>query len=173
MTSATTVTGPRPPHAVGVRTAGAGDAAALHGLSQEFVREGSLRARPLESYAGHAGEFLVAESAAHGVEGCVGLRRHAASPAGGPVRPAVVYNFCVTRAGQGRGTGSALLAAVVDEARARGVTALFTATTGSGRLFLRHGFVLGGVQDAPAAWLAALDPRRGSRVLSLALRGPR
>ncbi|MFH8369606.1 GNAT family N-acetyltransferase [Streptomyces sp. NPDC018031] len=149
-----------------MRTATAGDAVALHRLSGAFVRTGALRERPLEQYARDAGDFLVAESAAGGIVGCVALECHLGPEEPGAGRPAVVYNFCVAPASQGLGVGSALLTAALATAVAYSVTTVFTATAGGGALFLRHGFTPGDGRGAPAAWLAALDPRRGSRVLS-------
>ncbi|EST33559.1 hypothetical protein M877_01715 [Streptomyces niveus NCIMB 11891] len=50
-------------------------------------------------------------------------------------------------------------------ARAQSLGALFTATTGGGGLFLRHGFVPTTARLAPPAWAASLDPRRDARIL--------
>ncbi|MGD9483880.1 GNAT family N-acetyltransferase [Streptomyces sp. TRM70308] len=171
MTTATSPGGLCPAPATAVRTATAQDATALYRLSRPFVRAGALRARPPERYARDAGEFLVAHGAGGGVHGCVALRCHPPLDGSGSERPAVVYNFCVASASQGRGVGSALLAAVLATARARSVTTVFTATTGDGTLFLRHGFTACDGDGAPAAWRAALDPRRGSTVLRLPLTG--
>ncbi|MGW6740025.1 GNAT family N-acetyltransferase [Streptomyces sp. NPDC055025] len=164
-----------------VRTATPADARTLHRLSSTFVRGGALRERPEGHYARHAGRFLVAATATGTIEGCVALRFY---PACSPVYPArspvyrnpsraawpdagrsaaVVYNFCVAPGSQRRGVGSALLRAVLSKAGPRSV---FTATTGGGELFLRHAFHICDASTAPAAWLAALDPRRGSTVLS-------
>ncbi|PRH75782.1 hypothetical protein C6N75_29135 [Streptomyces solincola] len=150
-----------------VRPATARDAEVLYRLSLAFARTGALRERPAALYAEQAGEFLLAEAPDGTLHGCVGLRRHPAGPDAGA--PAVLFNFCVAPASQGRGIGSALLRAVLDRAGAEDVTALFTATTGGGELFLRHGF-RPGAHGAPAAWLAALDPARGSVVLGRTLR---
>ncbi|MFS4104577.1 hypothetical protein [Streptomyces sp. PD-S100-1] len=73
----------------------------------------------------------------------------------------------MAKAGQGRGVGTVLLRALLAEAAARSVGAVFTATSGSAALFLRHGFTV--LDAATADWPAGLDPRRGSRVLSLPL----
>ncbi|MFJ3493666.1 GNAT family N-acetyltransferase [Streptomyces sp. NPDC086091] len=175
---------PQPrPHAVVVRAAGPADVAALYGLSRAFARTGELRERPYGQYVRDVRDFLVAESTGGGVAGCVGLRRLPGpdgregpdvpavpgTPDGprapdGPVpaRFAVVYNFCVAAASQGRGVGSALLGALLAEAADRAVGTLYTATSGDATLFLRHGFTE--VPD-PAAWPAALNPRTGSLVL--------
>ncbi|ANH89782.1 MULTISPECIES: GNAT family N-acetyltransferase [unclassified Streptomyces] len=153
----------RPPHPVVVRAAGPGDVAALYRLSRAFARTGELRARSATEYARDTGDFLIAESAAGGVEGCVGL----GCGQGAAARTAVVYNFCVAAASQGRGVGTALLATLLAEAAARSVGTVFTATSGGAALFLRHGFTV--VDPATAAWPAGLDPRPGSSVLSLRL----
>ncbi|MEU1280947.1 GNAT family N-acetyltransferase [Streptomyces sp. NPDC005805] len=154
-----------------VRPAGPGDGAALHRLSRLFVPGGALRERPADAYVRAAGDFLVAEDpAGGGLQGCAALRTYPRpTEAGhgtghGPV--AVVYNVCVAPRSQGRGIGTALLRALLADAALARVSAVFTATAGGGELFLRHGFVPGDGQGAPAAWLAALDPRRGSRILS-------
>ncbi|MFJ6632536.1 GNAT family N-acetyltransferase [Streptomyces sp. NPDC091376] len=161
-----------------VRPAVAEDAEALHRLSRTFMRNGALRERPVAQYARDAGDFLVAANVRSRIDGCVALRRHPAPPrtcrlpgassptpadTGGPL--AVVYNFCVAPGSQGRGIGSALLEAALAGAAARSVSAVFTATTGNGELFLRHGFRFCDGRGAPAAWLDALDPHRGSRIL--------
>ncbi|MFJ5136602.1 GNAT family N-acetyltransferase [Streptomyces sp. NPDC088707] len=149
-----------------VRPAGRSDAAAVHRLSVPFAREGALRYRPASRYARDAADFLVAETAHGDLAGCVALR--ARSDARGRAA-AVLYNFCVAEGSQGRGIGSALLRAVLAEAAARGAARVFTATAGSGLLFLRHGFVVGGEEEAPPGWRSRLDPARGSRVLVCAL----
>ncbi|MGW7346631.1 GNAT family N-acetyltransferase [Streptomyces sp. NPDC054854] len=131
-----------------VRTGRTGDAPALHELSAPFVRSGALRSRPPEHYRAHAGRFLLVEGDVEGsVGGCVALR-------GAEPGTAVLYNFCVAVAGQGRGVGAALL---------------FTATTGSARLFVRYGFRPVAAAGAPPGWAARLDPARGSQVLRLSL----
>ncbi|GLF94950.1 GNAT family N-acetyltransferase [Streptomyces yaizuensis] len=166
MTSETADSGLRLTHAT------TRDAERLYRLSRPFVRSGALRERTLERYARDAGDFLLATSGDGALAGCVALRRH--PPYGTtacPGRPAVLYNFCVTGGGQGRGVGSALLTAVLAEALELSVTVVYTATTGDGRLFLRHGFTVGDGSGAPAEWLAALDPSRGSRILSRTLPG--
>ncbi|MFE7464067.1 GNAT family N-acetyltransferase [Streptomyces sp. NPDC057499] len=150
------------PTVPGVRPARREDAAELAALSGPFARSGALRERPVSLYAAHADEFLVMRAAGGPVEGAVGLRVH---PGGvGPV--GVVYNFCVAGHRQGCGVGAGLLRAVLDRARDRSLGALFTATTGSGRLFLRHGFAPTAAHLAPPAWARSLDPRRGARILA-------
>ncbi|MDX2819023.1 GNAT family N-acetyltransferase [Streptomyces sp. PA03-5A] len=157
-----------------VRTATLADTWALHQLSSAFVLGGALRERPLGHYARHAGDFLVAEDEAGEVEGCVAVHRYQerspayrslrqVGPAGAGCAAAVLYNFCVAPGSQGRGIGSGLLRAVLSRT---GTQPVFTATTGNGELFLRHGFRYCDATTAPAAWLATLDPRRGSRILT-------
>ncbi|MFJ5876616.1 GNAT family N-acetyltransferase [Streptomyces sp. SID5770] len=156
---------PPAPAAV-VRTAGSDDVEAVRRLSRPFVREGSLRDRTAAELALAATDFLVVEAGREDLAGCVGLRART-DARGGPA--AVLYNFCVAPGHQGRGIGSALLDAALGEAAARGAARVFTATTGSGLLFLRYGFTPGGDEEAPPVWRASLDPARGSRILVRAL----
>ncbi|WUH78927.1 GNAT family N-acetyltransferase [Streptomyces sp. NBC_00435] len=144
-----------------VRPAFRDEGPALAALSRPFVRAGALRERPLPLYLAQASDFLVAQAPDGTLEGCVGLREH---PAAG-----VLYNFCVAAHRQGTGMGARLLHAAFARARSRSLATLFTATTGSGRLFLRHGFVPACPGLAPAAWAQSLDPGRNARVLSRAL----
>ncbi|MEU0987281.1 GNAT family N-acetyltransferase [Streptomyces sp. NPDC005953] len=149
-----------------VRQASVLDAAALHALSRQFFHCGALRERPRGHYAAEAADFLVAELPADVLAGCLGLRIHPDEPRG---PAAVLYNFCVSPASQGRGVGSALLRSALAQAAARSLRAVFTATTGGGELFLRHGFTPIAPELAPLAWVNALDPRRGSTVLARTL----
>ncbi|MFJ4564885.1 GNAT family N-acetyltransferase [Streptomyces caelestis] len=149
-----------------VRPARPEDAAALAALSQPFVTSGELRRRPVALYAAHAADFLVAEGPGGALEGCLALRVHAADAEGGRGPAGVLYNFCVARHRQGSGLGGRLLRAVLARARAQSVGCLFTATVGSGGLFLRHGFAPAGVRLAPPVWATSLDPRRNARVLA-------
>ncbi|MFE2922400.1 GNAT family N-acetyltransferase [Streptomyces goshikiensis] len=151
---------PAPP---GVRPARPGDVAALYALSRTFVRSGALRARTARHYLSHVRDFLVVEGARRSrALGCLALADE------GPAT-AVLYNFCVSPCSQGQGVGSLLLDAAFARARRRSVRVIFTATTGSAALFLRHGFVPVPAAEAPARWAAALDPARGSQVLRLTL----
>ncbi|MFJ4965367.1 GNAT family N-acetyltransferase [Streptomyces sp. NPDC088729] len=149
-----------------VRSARAEDAAALAELSLPFVRSGALRERPVALYAAHATDFLVAQDADGALEGCVGLRSYAAETSGSTGPVGVLYNFCVAGHRQGRGVGAGLLHAALAGARVRALVALFTATTGGGDLFLRHGFAPASARQAPAAWADSLDPRRNARILA-------
>ncbi|MFJ4918714.1 GNAT family N-acetyltransferase [Streptomyces sp. NPDC088725] len=168
---------PRParlPHALpapafSVRSAREEDAVAFACLSRPFVRSGALRERPARLYAAHAADFLVAQAPGGPVEGCVGLRVHPAGPGEerGPV--GVLYNFCVAGHRQGRGVGAGLLRAALCAARNQSLDALFTATTGDGALFLRHGFAPAAARLAPSSWTESLDPRRGARILARVL----
>ncbi|MFI1018908.1 GNAT family N-acetyltransferase [Streptomyces sp. NPDC020965] len=146
-----------------VRRACDQDAQALHALSRPFADQGALRERPLALYAADAADFLVVASDDGTLAGCLGLRDQAWEP--GPPG-GVLYNFCVASHSQGRGVGSALLRAALTEAAARSLRAVFTATSGGGELFLRHGFSAVEHRFAPVEWVNALDPRRGSRVLA-------
>lgn len=163
----------RTPHAplpdvVRVRRARPADAAALVALSEPFVRSGELRRRPARVYAARAADFLVAEEPDGALRGCLALGVHPGEDHGATAA-GVLYNFCVARQRQGTGLGARLLGAALAEARAQSLGALFTATTGSGRLFLRHGFAPVRPGLAPRAWARTLDPRRGARVLARAL----
>ncbi|MCT4351674.1 GNAT family N-acetyltransferase [Streptomyces sp. Je 1-79] len=145
------------------------DAAALARLSRPFVRSGALRERPLSLYAAHASDFLVAETPEGTLDGCVGLRAHPADEAAGRPAAGVLYNFCVAGRRQGCGVGARLLNAALARARNRSLRSLFTATTGGGHLFLRHGFAPACANLAPASWAQSLDPRRNARILARAL----
>ncbi|MET8976829.1 GNAT family N-acetyltransferase [Streptomyces sp. NPDC004539] len=143
-----------------VRPARRQDAVRLAALSRPFALTGALRERPAELYATHAAEFLVVESLAGELDGCVGLKGYGAE--GAPQDAGVLYNFCVAEHRQGTGVGARLLRAALDQARLLSLTALFTATAGSGALFLRHGFTPAPLHTrTPPGW----QPRRGSRVL--------
>ncbi|MFF7340332.1 GNAT family N-acetyltransferase [Streptomyces sp. NPDC008163] len=156
---------PSPGRAPRVRTAGSGDAAALAELSRPFARSGALRERPDSLYAARAAEFLVAVGSDGGIEGCAGLRVHE----GERGRAGVLYNFCVAGHRQGCGVGGALLRTALALGRAQALGALFTATTGDGRLFRRYGFVPVTVRQAPPVWAESLDPRRNALILSRTL----
>ncbi|MFC5220509.1 GNAT family N-acetyltransferase [Streptomyces coerulescens] len=153
-----------------LRHARRGDAAELAALSRPFVRTGAVRERPLSLYAAHAADFLVVEALDGTLEGCLGLRVHPAGPERDHGPAGVLYNFCVARHRQGCGTGARLLRAALAKARTQSLGALFTATTGGGGLFLRHGFAPTSTRQAPPEWVSSLDPRRNARVLARSLR---
>lgn len=154
---------------VSLRPARPEDAAALAELSRLFVRAGALRERPLSLYAEQAADFLVAETPGGTVDGCIGLAAHAADASAGRPAAGVLYNFCVAGRRQGCGTGAALLNLALARARSRSLRSLFTATTGEGHLFLRHGFAPACASLAPVAWAQSLDPRRNALILARAL----
>lgn len=81
----------------------------------------------------------------------------------------VLYNFCVAGHRQGHGIGAQLLHAVLHMARAQSLEALFTATTGDGNVFVRHGFTPTSERLAPPSWAKSLDPRRNARIFVRAL----
>ncbi|MFD3545597.1 GNAT family N-acetyltransferase [Streptomyces sp. NPDC058655] len=157
------------PTAFPVRSASPRDAAALAALSRPFVRSGALRARSLSLYASDATDFLVVDAPDGTLQGALGLRAHPADPVRGHGPAGVLYNFCVAPRSQGRGIGAMLLSAALDRAHARSLGALFTATTGSGALFLRHGFAPARAGLAPSSWANSLSPQRNSHVLARAL----
>ncbi|MFD7325305.1 GNAT family N-acetyltransferase [Streptomyces sp. NPDC059875] len=152
-----------------MRPARPGDAAALAALSRPFVRSGALRERPLSLYIAQAADFLVAEAPEGTLEGCLGLRAHPADPTAGRPAAGVLYNFCVAGRRQGCGMGARLLQAALAKARKGSLRTLFTATTGSGHLFLRNGFAPACASLAPAAWAQSLDPGRNARILARSL----
>lgn len=165
---------PRAPRSPGllafsVRPARPDDGAALAALSLPFARAGALRERPLSVYISQAPDFLVAQASDGTLEGCLALRVHPAAGHTGRSGAGVLYNFCVARHRQGSGMGARLLQAAFARARNRSLDALFTATTGSGRLFLHHGFAPACPSLAPAVWTQSLDPRRNARVLARVL----
>ncbi|MGW8743941.1 GNAT family N-acetyltransferase [Streptomyces sp. NPDC055794] len=160
---------PPAPGAWSVRSARPDDATALAALSRPFVRSGALRERPRTRYVSDAPDFLVVEAPDGTLEGCVGLSVHRADPGAGRPAAGVLYNFCVAGHRQGCGLGARLLLAALARARSRSLQTLFTATTGGGRLFLRHGFAPVCPNQAPAVWVGALDPRREARVLARAV----
>ncbi|MER5863107.1 GNAT family N-acetyltransferase [Kitasatospora sp. NPDC002040] len=136
-----------------IRPAVGVDAHALFALSAPFIRSGALRRRSVADYRTAAADFLVSPGPA-GLLGCVAL-------GGLPDGAAVLYNFCVHGARQGTGLGSALLDALLHRADGR---PLYTATTGSARLFHHYGFTEIPARLAPPGWAAGLDPARNSRV---------
>jgi amino-acid N-acetyltransferase len=152
-----------------VRPARPGDADALVALSRPFVLSGALRERPRAQYAVQARDFLVAEAPDGTLEGCLGLSVHPAEPSAGRPVTGVLYNFCVAGHRQGCGMGVRLLHSALARARNQSLRTVFTATTGSGRLFLRQGFAPACPSLAPAAWARSLDPGRNARVLARAL----
>ena len=152
-----------------IRPARAADAPTLHLLSSPFMRSGELRHRPLGLYAATAHEFLVAEDDHGTPQGCLALRHY---PADGEGLPAgVLHNFCVLRRAQGAGLGSVLLGRALARAEADSLAAVFTATTGHARLFLRSGFHEVPTAAAPPLWASALDPDRRSRIFTRHLAG--
>ncbi|MFE0207770.1 GNAT family N-acetyltransferase [Streptomyces sp. NPDC058985] len=160
---------PPAPGTSSVRPARSDDATALAALSRPFVRSGALRERPRAQYVTEAPDFLVVEAPDGTLEGCVGLSVHRADPGAGRPAAGVLYNFCVAGHRQGSGLGARLLLAALARARSRSLQTLFAATTGGGRLFLRHGFAPVCPDQAPPAWAQSLDPRREARVLARAV----
>ncbi|MEU9032641.1 GNAT family N-acetyltransferase [Streptomyces sp. NPDC048383] len=157
------------PDAFPVRSAHSGDAAALAALSQPFVRSGALRARSLSLYVADSADFLVVDGPDGTLLGCLALRVHPAAPGTGRGGAGVLYNFCVAPGSQGRGLGARLLTAALVRANSLSLKALFTATTGSGELFRRHGFAPAHVAAAPSTWVDSLSPERNSRILTRSL----
>jgi amino-acid N-acetyltransferase len=87
------------------------------------------------------GDFLVAEKDGT-VIGSIGLEVHAPY--------ALLRSAAILPAWKGAGLGSALVARIVDRARARGVTGLYLFTTEAAPFFERHGFVRIDREEMPA-----------------------
>ncbi|CAM5625891.1 Amino-acid N-acetyltransferase OS=Streptomyces violarus OX=67380 GN=FHS41_000864 PE=4 SV=1 [Streptomyces violarus] len=94
------------------------------------------------------------------MEGCLALRVHAADAEGVAVPRASSTTSAWPGTGRAADWEAGCLPAAVARARAQSVGSLFTATVGSGSLFLRHGFAPAGLRLAPEAWATSLDPRR-------------
>ncbi|WP_371483473.1 GNAT family N-acetyltransferase [Kitasatospora sp. NBC_00315] len=154
-----------------VRPATGADAAALHALSEPFMRSGELRVRTAADYRAAVGQFLLVPGPpSAGPDGCVALRRLPAEP--GHPAAGLLHNLCVRPERQGTGLGSRLLAALLDTAARGGLRTVHAATTGSGELFRRFGFVPIPAALAPRSWAAGLDPARGSEVYRRILAEP-
>lgn len=139
-----------------IRPATPEDCDELFQLSQEFVTSGALRYRPRSQFEAWVEDFLTAEHDGR-VVGCLGVRCLADAPG-----QAVLYNFCVSPDYHGRGLGSRMVTAAADRAIGSGVRLLYTATTRRDNWFLRQSFRWVAPADAPAGWVASLDPARNS-----------
>ncbi|MFJ8431253.1 GNAT family N-acetyltransferase [Kitasatospora sp. NPDC094019] len=153
-----------------VRYAADGDAEALYELSRPFMDSGELRRRDIADYRSAGDRFLLVDGP-DGPEGCLALRVLETEEGWQPV-PGLLHNFCVRDGRHGLGLGARLLEAQLLEASRAGLRHLFTASTGTGALFRRHGFVEVPPTLAPRAWASGLDPTRGSRVYLRRSTGP-
>lgn len=114
-----------------LRRARSADVPVLHELLDGYARQGLLLPRTPEQIAGRIREFTVAVDA-HGVAGCAALRLYAPGLA-------ELVALAVAERTQGQGVGAALVEAIVDEARTRGVRRLFALTLRE-HFFNRLGF---------------------------------
>jgi len=116
-----------------VRGATLGDVSELERLMAPYVATGDLLPRSNYDLCRHIKEYVVAEAADGGIAGCGSLKiysRDLGEVAGLAVRPDH----------QGAGVGRALLAALVGDARAQGLSEVL-ALTRKPAFFLRLGFV--------------------------------
>jgi N-acetylglutamate synthase-like GNAT family acetyltransferase/ferredoxin len=147
-----------------LRSATPGDANALHRLSRPFAATGELVPRTPDDYGRVAADFLVAEVDG-GVVGCCGAADH-------PDDVAEIYNICVGRSQQGRGIGTLLLRAQLDE-RARAGTRRFVLLASSAhRWYEALGFRGTDLSRLPAERLRQLDGSRRSTPMELAVPAP-
>jgi len=102
---------------------------------------------PLAGVAEHFDSFLIAVAAA-GVVGAVGIERYD--------RYGLLRSAVVERDSQGRGIGALLTLRVLDDARARGLRAVYLLTTTAADFFARFGFRRIARGDvAPELWQSA------------------
>jgi amino-acid N-acetyltransferase len=92
---------------------------------------------------GSANQHFIVGREGGALVGCVGLEVHGSA--------ALLRSLAVEPARQGAGVGRALYRRALDEARARGVTALYLLTTTAERYFAREGFQAIGRDRVPAA----------------------
>ncbi|HEX6051965.1 MAG TPA: GNAT family N-acetyltransferase [Gemmatimonadaceae bacterium] len=114
-----------------IRRATERDAAAIRGLIDLYVPDGTLLPRTEEFIASHAGHFVVAVRAGR-VIGCAHLDEYAPSLA-------ELRSLAVAPDARGTGVGRALVAAVEDLARRRGYATLF-AVSNDEEFFAKYGF---------------------------------
>jgi len=91
---------------------------------------------------GAANQCFVLAREGGALVGCVGLEVHGSA--------ALLRSLAVVPSRQGTGVGRALYRRALDEARARGVTALYLLTTTAERYFAREGFQTIGRDRVPA-----------------------
>ncbi len=123
-----------------IRAATRADAPAIADLVNIGEREGQLLPRSLESIRATIGDWLVAEDAGR-VIGAGSLLEM--SPVLSEVRSLVV-----AREYRKNGVGAQVVAALVDEARARGIPTIF-ALTRAVKFFERLGFTMTDKEDFP------------------------
>ena len=116
-----------------VRRAVSTDAAAIRGLIDLYVTDGTLLPRSEAFIAAQADHFLVAEEDGH-VIGCVHLEEYAPSLS-------ELRSLAVLPESQGRGVGRALVQAPEELARRRGCTTLFCVSNDE-EFFNQFGFAM-------------------------------
>ncbi len=136
-----------------LRRARSADVPLLHELLDGYARQGLLLPRTPEQIARRIREFTVAVDA-HGIAGCGALRLYTRGLA-------EVVALAVAQRAQGQGVGGAVVEAIVDEARTRGVRRLFALTLRE-RFFNRLGFQSRPMVEMPEKLAAdcASCPRR-------------
>jgi len=105
---------------------------------------------PTAGLSGSLADFLVAE-AGDGVVGAVGLEVHG--------RNALLRSAVVAAGVQGHGAGTALVAGLLEHARARGVHDVYLLTTTAEKWFPRFGFTRVGREAVPAVLHASAEFR--------------
>lgn len=108
------------------------DLAMLVSLNNRHVSAGLTLPRTPEFAANHLSDYRVLRDATGGAIGCIALDEYSPSVA-------EIISLAVEPDAQGLGHGRALIAAIVELARARGYTELF-AVSYSDELFLSTGF---------------------------------
>ena len=130
-----------------IRRAGQSDWSAVRRLLQE-------RNLPLDGAEQHLASFLVATEEGKGaVVGAVGLERY------GDI--GLLRSLAVAENLGKHGVGTALVHALIEQARGSGMRALFLLTTTAADWFPRFGFISVRREDLPAS-LAASDELRGA-----------
>lgn len=121
------------PTAVTVRMATAGDVDGIVALVNLHARRGNLLPRSRQAISHSLGNWLIAEAAGE-LLGCVSLLRYTS----GLVE---VRSLAVKDQTQGRGIGSKLVKALIEEANQRQIPTLFALTRAVG-FFQRCGFII-------------------------------
>ena len=124
-----------------VRAATLADVAAMETLMAPFVATGDLLPRSNYDLCRHIKEYLVAESADGAIVGTVSLKVYSTTLA-------ELAALAVRDDQQGRGVGRALVATLLDDARALGIVEVF-ALTRKPVFFLRMGFRSAGKEQFP------------------------
>ncbi|MBP9915885.1 MAG: amino-acid N-acetyltransferase [Thiobacillaceae bacterium] len=141
-----------------IRPAKIEDVGGILSVIEPLESDGVLVRRSRERLEQEIEQFFVDELDGR-IVGCVALYPFSDTRAGEMACLAVAPDF---RRG---GRGDALLAAVEEAARARGLDQLFVLTTRAAHWFIERGFVLAGPDDLPAPRKAMYNWQRRSKVL--------